>query len=495
LAFPGLKIRLAIDPARAQEWHRGLADELRRRGHQVSIALRPGGPRPPASLGLVLMLERLTGRGRGRHASAAWDGVELSKSACQGKDAELEIDLTGVAHDSATPRTLRPVYEDALVEEAAAASLLQGRIPAIGVADSDAPGYPLMTRPAVEHLHSLGRSLDNLNARLVSILARAADMAARGRKVAGDDALSLRDAVAWTASGAFNTLTHAARHILAKLLRRAPHWYVGWRHADGDRITEAMQIPKGGWTVLPDDGKRFYADPMVVTWQGRSFVFVEEFPYATMKGLISAVEIGPQGPIGAPKPVFECKGHLSYPFVFERDGAMWMIPESSSQGTVELYRAENFPGGWVHAATLITGVQVGDATIVENGGKLWLTGTVGGGDASTWDALHLWSADRLDGPWTSHSENPVLLDALGARPAGAFYRRNGELWRPAQDCTTGYGAGLALCRVTKLDDEGFAQEIRAVLRAGGADWPGSGLHTVNWAGGLEVVDGCRDRRR
>ena len=59
MAFPGLKIRLAIDPARARQWHRGLADELRRRGHQVSIALRPGGPRPPASLGLVLLLVRL----------------------------------------------------------------------------------------------------------------------------------------------------------------------------------------------------------------------------------------------------------------------------------------------------------------------------------------------------------------------------------------------------------------------------------------------------
>lgn len=495
MAFPGLKIRLAIDPARARQWHRGLADELRRRGHQVSIALRPGGPKPPPSLSLVLMLERLTGRSRGVHASSSWDGTELKQAEDSAKEAQLEIDLTGVSCRAATSRTLRPVYADALVEEAAAASLLQGRIPAIGVSDSEAPGYPLMTRPAVEHMHDLGRSLDNLNARLVSILAQAADLAAQGRKAAGADALALRDAVVWTASGAFSTLSHAARHVLAKLLRRAPHWYVGWRRAGADRLTETMQIPTGGWSVLPDDGKRFYADPMIVSWQGRSFVFVEEFPYATAKGVISAVEIGPQGPVGAPKVVFEAKGHLSYPFVFERDGAMWMIPESSSSNTVDLYRAENFPGGWMHVATLLSGMQVGDATLVEHGGKLWLAGTVGGGDASTWDALHLWSSARLEGPWAPQGTNPVLLDALGARPAGAFYLRNGELWRPAQDCTTGYGAGLALCRVTKLDDEGFAQEIRAVLRAGGSDWPGSGLHTVNWAGGLEVVDGCRDRRR
>lgn len=439
------------------------------------------------------MLERMTARAR--RDGDEWLEGDLASAAAANGDAELEIDLTGMAGGGSAARTLRPVYEDALVEEAAAAALLAGRIPAIGVSDSAAPGHPLMTRPAVEHQHHLGRSLDNLNARLASILARAVDAAAKGQKLAGADALALRDAVAWSASGALATLTHAARHFLTRLLRRAPHWYVGWRRTDAGRLTETMRIPQGGWSVLPDDGQRFYADPIAATWQGRSFVLVEEFPYATAKGIISAVEMGPDGPIGAPRPVFEAEGHLSYPFVFEHDGAMWMIPESASAGTVELYRADAFPDGWRHAATLVTGLEVADATVVQHGGRWWMTGTVGGGDASTWDALHLWSAARLEGPWRAISANPVLLDALAARPAGAFYRRGGELWRPAQDCTTGYGAGLALCRVTKMDDEGFAQEIGAVLRAGGADWPGSGLHTVNWMDGLEVVDGCRDRRR
>lgn len=495
MAFPRLKIRIAIDPGRARQWHRGLADELRRRGHAVSIALRPGGPRPPTALGLVLMLERLTSRARGGGASDRWEEDDLNRAASGTQDAQLEIDLTGAASGATAARTLRPVYGDALVEEAAAAALLAGRVPAIGVSDSEAPDHPLMALPAVEHPHHLRRALDNLNARLVSMLARAADMAARGQKLAGADALALRDAAAWTASGAFAALTQAARQLLSRLTTRAPHWYVGWRRTDGARLTETMRIPEGGWTVLPDDGQRFYADPIAVSWRGRQFVFVEEFPYATSKGIVSVVEIGPDGPIGAPRPVFEAKTHLSYPFVFERDGAMWMIPESSVAGTVELYRADDFPGGWTHVATLVSGCPVADATLVDHGGRLWLTGTVGGGGASSWDALHLWSAERLEGPWTAHSANPVLVDAMSARPAGAFYRRNGELWRPAQDCTTGYGAGLAFCRVTKLDDEGFAQEIGAVLRAGGADWPGSGLHTVNWTDGLEVVDGCRDRRR
>jgi hypothetical protein len=87
----------------------------------------------------------------------------------------------------------------------------------------------------------------------------------------------------------------------------------------------------------------------------------------------------------------------------------------------------------------------------------------------------------------------VLIDSCGARPAGAHYLRAGHLWRPAQDCTSGYGVGLALARITKLDTEGFAQTIEAVIRPGDA-WPGIGIHTLNWAAGIEVVDGCTNRR-
>jgi hypothetical protein len=497
VAKPRLDITLAIDPARARLWHRTLADDLRRRGHAVAIVLRPGGPKPPSSVGLLLTFERLTSRGRCRQAQGSpWPGAELAGSAvAEPRDAALEIDLTGRPPATPSVRTLAPVYGDALVEEAAIATLIGGTAPMIGVRDSAAYGSPLIMRPGLDAAHRIGRSLDNLGARLAALLVRAADTVAQGGTVAGSLPVALRTSDVWHARDAAGALTHGVRRLLNRMLAGTPHWYVGWRRTTADRVYDTLAIPRGGWTRLPDDGRRFYADPFVVARDGRTWMFVEELPIATGRGLISAVELGPDGPLGAPRPVLETGGHLSYPFVFERDGQMWMIPESADRRSVELYRADVFPDRWVHAATLIQDVPVGDATIVEHGGRLWLFGTVGEGDASSWDALYLWSSDTLEGPWRPHGDNPVLMDALGARPGGAFFHKDGALWRPAQDCTTGYGAGLALCRVTKLDDEGFAQEIAAVLRPGGADWPGTGLHSLNWAAGIEVVDGCQDRRR
>ncbi len=136
---------------------------------------------------------------------------------------------------------------------------------------------------------------------------------------------------------------------------------------------------------------------------------------------------------------------------------------------------------------MIDGIDVGDATLARRDGRWWMVGTVSHG-GSSWDVLHLWSAPELAGPWTAVGDGPVLIDATCARPAGAFFERDGALWRSAQDCSTGYGAGVTLARVTRMDAGGFAQEVATVLKPR-ASWAREGFHTLNWAGGLEVVDG------
>ena len=68
------------------------------------------------------------------------------------------------------------------------------------------------------------------------------------------------------------------------------------------------------------------------------------------------------------------------------------------------------------------------------------------------------------------------------------------VWRPVQDCTHGYGTGIALAEVVHLDYDGFEQEIHTVLRPN-PNWPGRRLHTLNRAGWLECIDGSASARR
>ena len=81
----------------------------------------------------------------------------------------------------------------------------------------------------------------------------------------------------------------------------------------------------------------------------------------------------------------------------------------------------------------------------------------------------------------------MLIDAGAARPAGLMWHEDGVLMRPAQDCRTGYGAGLAICRVDRLDEGGYRQNV--VRRVGPPPGVGAaGLHTFNRAEGWEAVD-------
>ncbi len=287
------------------------------------------------------------------------------------------------------------------------------------------------------------------------------------------------------------------KHVY-RALYHAPHWRTGWRRLSGPDLVDLRRHPDGGWHDIPDDGTRFYADPFPIEHEGRVTLFVEDFEHAAGKGVISAVDFGPDGAIGSPVPVLEQATHLSYPFVFAHDGQMWMVPESSSAGTVDLFRATAFPRGWVKEATLLSDVAASDATLLQHGGLWWLFATVRDRGGAFSDALHLWSAPDLTGPWTPHRRNPVLIDIASARPAGRVVRRDGALIRPVQDCRSGYGAALGLARITRLDPDGFEQTVETILTPG-PRWPGRRLHTLNSAGGFEFIDGSalapRWRRR
>lgn len=285
------------------------------------------------------------------------------------------------------------------------------------------------------------------------------------------------------------SLGYAALRRIYRLCCYAPHWRVCWRFVGGTDLWDTRTLAGTRWEVLPDPGTHFYADPFPIVYRGRTFLFVEDLDHRTNKGVISVIPFGEQGPSGPARVVLEESWHLSYPFVFESDGEVWMIPESSSNSAVTLYRAERFPDRWVKEADLLTGTEASDATLVEHGGQLWMFMSVRDGAGSWSDRLSIYHAPTLLGPWQPHPGNPIFIDQSCARPAGAFVHRNGRLYRPVQDCRGGYGTGIGLAEVTRLDQEGYSQTLHAIVHAPPA-WPGRRLHTFNRAGPLEVIDGA-----
>ena len=239
---------------------------------------------------------------------------------------------------------------------------------------------------------------------------------------------------------------------------------------------------------------RFWADPFPVVVDGQIWVFFEDYRSSSKKAVISCAPVSSDGVLGDVSTALERSYHLSYPFILEHEGELYMMPETWAEGRVELWRSRKFPDDWVLERVLLDGLKMSDPTMHRQDGKLWLFGAVS--EAREWvnDELHVYMADALDGAWRPHPANPVVSDCRHARPAGRLFSRGGELIRPGQDCSGNYGRGITLNRVEKLTPDCYAETT--VGRIDGAWLPGSsGSHTLNYAGGLEFLDGVGTTRK
>ena len=481
-------VLLLLPEPGVQRWHAALIDRLAGDGVRVCVEMRPGAA---ASTGLALV-EQLEGLLYRRGRASVCDIAE-ARAWAYGSDAPADFvfDLTGAAVPAAG--AIVPLYNGGVGEAARDNALLGSRAPRIQLVQTTdgapailAEGLPALERPWL--LHAGREAVATRLALLVRDCVRRGG-AVLSRAEAGRPALSRPPATFLAAS-----LASRVSKRLNRLLTHDGHWRIGWRACtDGEGTMDRLGWPAASWIWLDDDRQRYFADPFLFVENGVTYLFCEEYPYATQKAVISVFTLDAQGRASAPRVVLERPYHLSYPLVFRHDGQIWMMPESSANGTLELYRAEAFPERWALDRTLLSGLAISDATFFESGGKFWLTATTNEG-GSSWDCLSLFWGPGPLGPWTRCGDAPALIDASAARPAGEIQQRGGALWRPAQDCTGGYGSGLTLCRIDHVGEDGFAQTVGARL-APPPGAPVDGVHTLNRGGGFETIDAVGPRSR
>jgi hypothetical protein len=486
---PVRHVALRVDAGRLRSVHRELAQRLTREtGIHVSVVHGSSAQPPlPASVDLLLKLEGMVRLSRGSRLSDRLDVAELSlPQPAAGDPPDLTIDLCG-GEPAEHQRTVRVLYDGVASEAALFGALFAGQMPTIEIEDSHTGRVLSRGVPAADNAATILDAYECVLARVVTLLisvVRGWAMLARARRVTTRSPRA-RDIAAFEA----RTLAHVAVRRLYHLCCYAPHWRTCWRFVDGPDLWQTGTLSGTSWDVIPDPGFRFYADPFPFIHEGRTFVFVEDLDHHSNKGIISVVPFDERGPSGPAQPVLEEPWHLSYPFVFAHAGQVWMIPESSANRSITLYRADPFPSRWVREATLVADVEASDATIVHHGDSFWMFASTRDGAGSWSDTLSIYSAPEILGPWKAHCANPVLIDQATARPAGAFVKRGGALWRPVQDCSAGYGTGIGLVEVLRLDHSGYEQRLHTLLRAD-ANWPGRRFHTLNRAGRLECIDGA-----
>ena len=237
------------------------------------------------------------------------------------------------------------------------------------------------------------------------------------------------------------------------------------------------------WQINPGD--YYLADPFVGNEAGA--LFCERMPLRDGHGDIVVASRADQGAITV-RSMFASERHHSYPCRVADGDNVWFVPESTDRGATTVFRLteEAVPEP---ASRVAPDRRLADPTLFYHNGLWWIACT--DLDIGEHDNLCLFYAGRPDGLWVGHRITPAKIDITGARPAGAVFKRNERLFRPAQDCARTYGGAITLCQIETLSPTTFSESKVATLIPDRRGPFPDGAHTVAISGDRVWIDGKR----
>lgn len=287
-------------------------------------------------------------------------------------------------------------------------------------------------------------------------------------------------------------VSHLIRYSQKKLAFQFSkrQWALFYQFTDKQGATQSLWRFK----ELKSPSDRFWADPFVVFTDNRYFVFFEELVFSENKGYLAVLELHKDGSFSEPVKILEQETHLSWPHVFEFEENWYMVPESSDEQQISLYRCSSFPEQWEYEKTLLSNITAVDPTIVSHNDKWWMFAVVREfEEGNLQNNLFLWHTDNpVAGEWVPHVLNPVVSDVSSARSAGRLFTQGGELFRPSQDCSEGYGRSIKINRVDVLSVNEYRESCVEEIKP---NWRGDiiATHSVSASGGLTMVDAQKSR--
>ena len=233
---------------------------------------------------------------------------------------------------------------------------------------------------------------------------------------------------------------------------------------------------------VTDVPARFVADPFMIERDRQFHLFFEILNTKRNMGEIGHAVSDDLKTWRYTRVVLRERFHLSYPYVFENDGEIYMIPECAKSKSVRLYRATSFPNDWRPVSTLLRGdkreVPLLDPSVVFYDSHWYLFSYM-----RKVNNLHLYVAESLTGPWKEHPASPVFRNSDHfARPCGRVIKDGTVLYRYAQDGQPRYGSKAWSFRITELTPKTYREEPVSetpVIQEGVDIWNNKGMHTVD----------------
>ena len=179
--------------------------------------------------------------------------------------------------------------------------------------------------------------------------------------------------------------------------------------------------------------------------------------------------------------------HFSYPYVFDDNGEVYMMPETGREHEIRLYKAYNGnPADFRFYKKILERPErerielkfdYADSCIYKKDGVYYLFTSYFKNDKYY---LELYVSDSLDRNYKKHPMSPVCTGNKYGRCGGSLIDYEGHLYRVAQDCENEYGGQIHLLEIEELTPTRFKEHLlkenvlpREIYKEGG--------HQLNFA--------------
>ena len=217
-------------------------------------------------------------------------------------------------------------------------------------------------------------------------------------------------------------------------------WFVAYKKRQSDIFNT------DNFTVIePPDGT-YQADPFPFIKDGKRYLFIEDYDYKL--GKLSVCNVNSDGTVTPFRTAIQNNYHFSYPHIFNYKDDIYIVPETSRHGVVELYKCSEFPDKWIKIKTLLN-IPGNDSTIFERDGILWMFTNIGNDNNIT-----IFYTDNLLSEWKFHSSHTYSH----SRPAGQVFYYKDKLIRPTQDCSKCYGHAIVFKEI-ELDKKIYKEKV------------------------------------
>lgn len=269
------------------------------------------------------------------------------------------------------------------------------------------------------------------------------------------------------------------------------------KRQNGDRFYQHKDYQ---FKELPIDcGSRYWlADPFLFEKDGITYIFFEAFDLFVRRGKIGYC-VYQDDVVSNIKIIIDKPYHLSFPFIFEHDGNIYIMPETNEDKTVRLFRASEFPNKWVEDTILLNNVQACDTILFEKDKQIYLLANEmyaemhNGIYPSCWVKNVLYNLDLHN--FHKVSRTHVLEGDIGVRNAGAVFSDGDVLIRPGQNSPNNeYGKGVIFYDILSLNP--YEEKAKFKIDCGEMqkhidyryNYDLIGFHTYNSSEHYEIID-------